>query len=91
MKNPCGGCCSTRISAFLTFYTFLKKGDEGANSSISKIEIFWSNFLVKRMALTLRQSPCTSRMLRAPADARDLDFWSSFVLSSLKLSFYNNL
>ena len=30
-KTPCGGGCSTRISVSLTHYTFLKKGDGGAN------------------------------------------------------------
>ena len=30
-----GGCCSTRISVSLTHYTFLKKGDGGANTPIA--------------------------------------------------------
>ena len=31
-KTPCGGCWSTRISVSLTHFTFLKKGDGGANT-----------------------------------------------------------
>ena len=34
-KTLCEGCCSTRILVSLTHYTFLMKGDGGANTPIS--------------------------------------------------------
>ena len=34
-KTPCGGHCSIRISISLSQYTFLKKGDGGANTPVS--------------------------------------------------------
>jgi hypothetical protein len=35
-QTPCGGGCSTRISVSVQHYTFLKKGDGGANTPISR-------------------------------------------------------
>ena len=68
LRGGCGGCCSIRISVSLTHYTFLKKGDGGANTPICTITPPPGfSFLKRPNAVRIRGVPLSARRVPHPS------------------------